>query len=377
MYVIVVVIAAYTAGCKRGDASCNEACSELYKPVYASGFRILGDTTRQSVVIESLNPWQGADGVVKRLWIERGGESAPEGFDGKVLHGTPRRVVVMSSSQVAMLDLLGEANSIVGISGRDYVYSPTLQARRDSIAEVGHEGALDYEALAGALPDLVMLYGVNSANPMEQKLDELGIPYIYIGDYLEQSPLAKAEWMVVIAEIMGKRQQGIELFTPISSRYEVFRAVGDSLRRANGAVKVMFNTPYGDSWFMPGSSSYAVRLIEDAGGEYIYKQADSIASRPIDMEEVYLLGTQANVWLHTGTFNTLRELRSVCGKMTDTPIMHSGRIYNNMHRQGLGGGSDYWESGVVHPELILRDLIKILHPSAFPADTLTYYNKVN
>ncbi|WP_295729892.1 ABC transporter substrate-binding protein [uncultured Muribaculum sp.] len=363
------------ASCVNTDKNRNTLfTAEIYKPSYAAGFRILGDSSHQSVIIESVNPWQGADGIVRRLFIERGDEKAPEGFDGKIINGDARRIVTMSSTQIAMLDAIGDGKRIYGISGLDYICSPTVRNRRDSIADIGFEGAVDYEELIGLSPDLVMLYGVNGPNPMEGKLDELDIPYIYIGDYLEESPLGKAEWVVAISEIAGHRKYGEKVFDEIPVRYNTLK---DSIAAtALDAPSVMVNIPYGDSWFMPSTRSYAIRLIEDAGGDYIYKDNTGNSSRPVDIEKAYMLTSEADMWINTGAARSLDEIRSACPKFTDTRCFRNGYVYNNNRRSNPAGGNDYYESGVMHPDLILRDLITIFHPGTFPVDSLVYYHRL-
>lgn len=90
-----------------------------------------------------------------------------------------------------MLDAVGAANTVVGVSGIEYISNPEIQARRDSIGDVGYEGNINYELLLSLDPDLVLLYGVSGESSMEGKLRELGIPFMYVGDYLEESPLGR------------------------------------------------------------------------------------------------------------------------------------------------------------------------------------------
>jgi iron complex transport system substrate-binding protein len=370
LFLFVVTACGGKQGASGGDASLS---TELYVPAYAEGFRILGDSAHESVIIESINPWQGADSVVRRLFIARGGESVPDGFDGEVLQGDAQRIVTMSSTQIAMLDAMGEVGRVAGVSVRDFICCPAISANSD-IVDVGYEGDIDYEKLLGINPDLVMLYGVNGPNPMESKLKELNIPFIYIGDYLEQSPLGKSEWIVAVAEAVGLREKGVAAFEPIPQRYNSLKAMVDTLRSPR--PKVMINAPYGDSWFMPSEQSYAIRLIRDAGGVYPYRSDDSNASRSIDLEQAYLLASQSDVWINTGDALSKRDLLQMCPKMGDTKPIVSSQLYNNNLRRSAKGGNDYWEGGIMHPDLILRDLIKIFHPEALQADTLVYYRRL-
>ena len=362
---------------RRGLWSKSVSLEDFDKPVYmleyASGFDIQGADSKQSVLLTVTNPWQGADGIAVQLFIARDGETAPEGFDGQVLEGDAERIVAMSSTHIAMLDAIGEVDRVVGVSGIDYISNPDIQARRDRIGDVGYEGNINYELLLSLDPDLVLLYGVNGASGMEPKLRELGIPFMYVGDYLEESPLGKAEWMVALSEVVGCRSEGEKVFAEIPVRYNALKQ--RVAENALDAPSVMLNMPYGDSWFMPSAGSYAVRLIEDAGGDYIYKKNTGNASTPVDMEEAYLLASAADLWLNVGMASTLGEVKAACPKFADTRCFRNGYVYNNNARTNAAGGNDYFESGVVHPELVLRDLIKIFHPELVEED-FVYYKRL-
>ena len=303
---LILLLALALAGCRNKSSNLTDFNRSVYTPGYASGFDVKGADGRQSVLLTVTNPWQGAEGVETALFIARDGETAPEGFGGQVLEGDAGRIVCMSSTHIAMLDAIGEAGRVVGVSGIDYISNPDIQARRDSIGDVGYEGNINYELLLSLDPDLVLLFGVNGASSAEGKLKETGIPFLYVGDYLEESPLGKAEWLVALSEVVGRRAEGEKVFVEIPVRYNALKQrVADN---ALDAPSVMLNTPYGDSWFMPSTGSYAVRLITDAGGDYIYKKNTGNASTSIDMEEAYLLASDADVWLNVGMANTLDEL---------------------------------------------------------------------
>ena len=370
---VVALCAIVVAACGRKSVSLEDFDKPVYMLEYASGFDIQGADSKQSVLLTVTNPWQGADGIAVQLFIARDGETAPEGFDGQVLEGDADRIVAMSSTHIAMLDAIGEVDRVVGVSGIDYISNPDIQARRDRIGDVGYEGNINYELLLSLDPDLVLLYGVNGASGMEPKLRELGIPFMYVGDYLEESPLGKAEWMVALSEVVGCRSEGEKVFAEIPVRYNALKQ--RVAENALDAPSVMLNMPYGDSWFMPSAGSYAVRLIEDAGGDYIYKKNTGNASTPVDMEEAYLLASAADLWLNVGMASTLGEVKAACPKFADTRCFRNGYVYNNNARTNAAGGNDYFESGVVHPELVLRDLVKIFHPELVE-EPFVYYKRL-
>ena len=367
---LLVLLAWALAGCREKAASVDCFTQLLYVPEYASGFDIKGAEGKESVLLTITNPWQGADSVTLQLLIARGGEPVPDGFTGQVLEGGAKRVVAMSSTHIAMLDAIGEAGRVVGVSGLDYIFNPNVRSRQDSIGDVGYEGNINYELLLSLAPDIVLLYGVNGANPMTGKLAELGIPYIYVGDYLEESPLGKAEWMVALAELAGRREAGKNVFSGIVTRYDrIKKMVAEKHLKA---PSVMLNTPYRDAWFMPSVKSYAVRLIADAGGNCVYQEDTGNASASIGMEEAYLLASEADLWLNVGTAGTLDELKTLCPKFTDVRCFKNGDVYNNNLRVTAAGGNDYYESAVVNPDLVLRDLVKIFHPELVEEDFVYY-----
>lgn len=220
---LILLLSLAFTGCHNKSSKINDFNLLLYAPEYASGFDIKGAGGKESVLITVRNPWQGADSVTTWLFIVRNGEEVPEGFAGQVLKGDAKRIVAMSSTHIAMLDAIGEVRCITGVSGIDYISNPDIQARRDSIGDVGYEGNINYELLLSLDPDLVLLYGVNGASAMESKLEELDIPFMYVGDYLEESPLGKAEWMVVLSEVTGKREKGEKAFAAIPVRYSALK----------------------------------------------------------------------------------------------------------------------------------------------------------
>lgn len=366
--------------CGTRTAALSDFDTPRYTPRYASGFEILGADGRASTLLKVRDPWQGAQEVETYLFIARDGEKAPEEFPGQVLDGRAARIVCMSSTHIALLDAVGATPTIVGVSGLDYVSNEYVAAHRDEIGDVGYEGNVDYELMVALDPDLVLLYGVNGASTLEPKLRELGIPYLYIGEYLEQSPLGKAEWLVAAAETVGLRSEGERRFRDIAERYETLaeQVRGHLAAEAPDIVcrpRVWLNTPYRDSWFIPAERSYQVRLIRDAGGDTFTAPGDGNASQPVDPETACLWAADADCWLHVGGCRSLSELRTRLPLFADIPAVAHGAVYDNDLRTNARGGNDYWESGVVHPDLVLRDLIRILHPELV-REEFVYYRKL-
>ena len=373
-HIAVLVVVTLLMACGNKEIALDT--EPLYTPRYAQGFSIERDKQSGDKYLVIKNPWQGAEGVAFYTKLDT---VAP-----------PKRIIAMSSSHSAMLEAVECANRIVGLSGCQFIYSPTLREAIDKgqICEVGYDSNFDFERIVSLNADLVLLYGVTGeAKGVTDKLDELAIPYIYIGDYLENSPLGKAEWVVALASLCGVEEQGKRLFAGVEERYNALR---NKKHCSAYRPRVMLNTPYRDTWFMPPHNSYMVQLIEDAGGEYILRRETkderremrderrenlSTTSQPISLEEALEYALQADFWLNLGQIASVEELRCVTPHFTNIDAVRFGRIYNNTKRTNESRGSDFWESGTVRPDIILADLVKILHYEA-PTDSLCYYKRL-
>lgn len=366
---------AICAGCSRNNAG-SAGGETLYVPGYASGFRI---DTLENGITELLvrDSWQGADtafGHALMILPADSKQKKPSGYTGQVITGPAQRIVAMSSTHVAMLDAIGCRDRIVAVSGKDYIFNRDVSENTE-IADVGNQDNADIETLVASKPDLVMLYGITSESRMQARLEELGIPYVYIGDYTEQTPVGKAEWLVALAHICGVRDAGAASFNKIPEAYDAVRnAVADA---GLPKTKVMFNTPYADSWVLPAAESYQLRLIADAGGEPVYEPSDGNTSTAISMEDAYLLTDKADVWLNLGLATKMSDVKTLAPKLMTTRPVRTGRVYNSNRRITRAGGSDYYESAVINPHIVLKDLAAILHPGLFGDYKPVYYRKLD
>ena len=367
------LVAAICAGCRNHPDTAYSPDHKFYSPQYAGGFEILGTKNKKSRIIRTKAAWQGADSTARDLLILRGEECIPEGFNGQVIDSAAHRIIAMSSSYIAALDIIGKVRSIVGVSGIDYISNTYIQNEQNNIIDVGNETNVDFEKLVTCSPDIVLLYGINSSSAMEERLRRLKIPYFYMGEYLENNPLGRAEWMVALAEITGNSQVGIDIFNRISHCYDSLKTlVSPEIQRP----KIMLNAPYGDNWFMSPTKSSMAALIRDAGGEYVYTENDSNKSVPIDKEAAWSLISNSDIWLNPGQVSSLQELISICPGIENTKCVKTGNVFNCDKRRTRRGGNDFWESGHFRPEVILSDLIKIFHPELSDSTDLYLYRRL-
>lgn len=175
------------SGCQTKTKSTSTFTKKVYTPEYATGFDIVGAENTESTIIHVRNPWQGAQDVEMSYFVARNGEQVPTDFNGVVIPAGAKRIVCMSSSYIAMLDALHQVDRVVGVSGINFISNPYINQHKETIKDMGAE--MNYELLVGLNPDLVLLYGIGDAqSTVTDKLKELNIPYMYVAEYLEESP---------------------------------------------------------------------------------------------------------------------------------------------------------------------------------------------
>jgi len=197
----------------------------------------------------------------------------PDSLDKKKIIRTPvERIVCLSTTHLAFLKILNETGSVAGISGIKYISNPEIRDRFEEgkIPDVGYGQNLNYELLVNQKPDLVMAYALGSeVTAYSQKLNELGIPVVIIAEYLEETPLGKAEWIKFVGHLFGKEQEAIEFFNNLEKKYLELKKLTSYL---SVKPKVMAGLPHKDTWWVPGGNSYLANLIADAGGQYLGKK---------------------------------------------------------------------------------------------------------
>jgi len=264
------------------------------------------------------------------------------------------RIICMSSSHVGFLEALGCDSVAVGVSGVGYLWGEKV---RESAAEVGYDAALDYETVLKLDPDLVLAYSVSaSVPPYVAKLRSLGVRVIIINEHLESHPLARAEYLRFIGALTGRLPQADSLFALIKESYL------STIVHVREPKKAILNIPYAGMWYVPGEDNYMSQLIRDAGGIVLGAQKGLSGSSVISLEEALALALQADVWLNPGSCRTKAQLYG----LNDLFKRFPSEIYNNNLRTVPSGGNDFWESGVVRPDLILSDLCNIFSGTDAP-----------
>jgi iron complex transport system substrate-binding protein len=328
--------------------------------------------------VKIIDPWQGAAGVTQIYNLVRRGSHLPSGMDTSNVIYTPiRKIICMSTTHLSMISALGEENSIAGMSGTNFVYSPSITGniRKGLVAEIGYEANLNKELILTISPDLIMIYGIGSeSSGYLGKVKELGLRVIINADYLETDPLGRAEWIKLFGALYDKEQMADSIFRAEADQYLKLKT--EIEHKIKDRPKVLLGLPFKDTWYISPGNSFISKLIADAGGDYLWMDTRSATSMPYGIENVYLRALKADFWLNIGTSSARGEISNVDQRLNDLPCFKKGNLFNNNNRTTPEGGNDFWESGCLYPHLILKDIASILHPEIFINSELVYYRKL-
>ena len=355
----------------------NPGISEMAEgiPQYARGFRI--EEVPGYKILHVINPWQGSRRVHLQYILTDDPSRVPDSLKQHPVIQVPvKRVICMSTTHVAMIDALGESDAIVGISGSDYISNPALRSKLETgeVRDVGADQTLNFELILTLRPDLVIAYGITAeVSGMVNRLEGLDIPVILNGDYLEDHPLGKTEWIRFLASFFTGNEKADSIFRFVASTYEQYK---DLIRDKRLKPSVMTGLPWKDTWYIPGGKSFAAAYIRDAGGTYLWEDLDSREAVPLDLEAIYARAASAELWINCGAAGTIAEIVETDKRLNRFQPASTGRVFNNNARINPAGGNDFWESGVMAPHLILADLISIFHPEVLPDHELVYYKRL-
>jgi len=359
--------------CKYPDNNSNPDISGLS---YAKGFECKEYATFKILSVK--NPWQKSQGEIFSYVLTHSPETVPDSLRKNSIIKTPvQRIIVFSSTHVGFIAALGKSRGIVGVSGKDFINDSTVRSSlgNKQCLDIGFAPNIDFESILLLRPDVVFLYGLDpSVISLVKRLEESGIKSVLVSEFLETHPLGKAEWIKFFATFFELEQAGDSLFDKVEVNYLDMK---NSVASINLKPAVMVGLPWKDTWYMSGGKSFAARFIEDAGGDYLWKENENTDFIPLDLESVFQKALQADFWINTGSAESKAAVYSVDQRFQHVPAFKNGMLFNNNKRVNVSGGNDFWESGAVRPDLVLSDLIKIFHPGLLSDTALFYYQKLD
>jgi len=317
-----------------------------------------------------------ATDTVQYLLIKRGG-AIPDGFpDAHIIETPVKSIIGMSSLHVALVDFAEADAVLTGLGSLKYASAPTVRKyiREGKIKEIGAEGNWNIEQILTMHPDVVMAVGYMNAKANNYKvLTDAGIPVMRNSEFLESTPLGRAEWVKLMGALVDKEELVNKKFDKVESEYNSMVKLA---AQATNKPHVITGMPIKGTWYVPEGNSYLTHFLQDAGATSKWADIKGIGSLPLSFEVVAPQALKADFWLNIGYVDSRQEVEGKDNRFADFKPFKNGNLYNHNKKTNDVGANDYWESGAVNPQLVLSDLIKILHPELLPGYQLLYYKQL-
>jgi iron complex transport system substrate-binding protein len=360
--------------CKENKKEIVELNSNAKSSVkYCSGLTIEehGDFS----IVRITNPWPNANKKFTYILKEKKGIVPDSLVQYPVINVPIKRIVVTSTTNIPFLEMLGVEKSLVGFPHTDYVSSTKTRKLIDAgfVKEIGENEKLNIEKLIELAPDLIVTFGVDNNNTAIENLQKSGLKVLIQGDWMEQTPLGKAEWIKLYGTLFKKEKEARAKFETIENDYK------KALELALNAKKnptVLYGSMYQDQWYVAKGSSWVAQFIKDAKANYLWTDSKGSGSLSLSFEKVLEKGKTAKFWITSGGFKTKAELLASNPHYAEFDSFKYNTIYSFDTKIGAKGGLLFYETSASRPDLVLKDYIKIFHPELVPNYTFTFAKKL-
>jgi iron complex transport system substrate-binding protein len=283
--------------------------------------------------------------------------------------------VATSTTHIPSLEMLGVENTLVGFPHTDYISSDKVRSRIEAgkVKELGNNHDLNTEVLLDLQPDVIIGYGIDNQNATLDNLQKSGLKLLLNGDWNEETPLGKAEWIKFFGALYGKQKQANEIFSKIEKDY-----LNTVKIAKNAKVKptVLAGDMFEDRWYLPKGTSWGSILLKEANGNYLWKETSGTGSLSLSFETVYFKAKDADFWITSGQFSTLSEMTNSNPHYAKFKAFKNKNVYSFSGKKGKTGGILYYELAPNRPDIVLKDIVKILHPELLPSYTPFFFEKL-
>jgi iron complex transport system substrate-binding protein len=371
----VLILLFVISSCNSPENTTNQALDEMGIS-YAKGFTVfVGEGFR---IIEVSQAFPGAKQTYRYLILDNISIEKPEGNFDAVITLPIETVIVTSTTHIPHLDLLGATEKLVGFPNLDLISSKKTRAhiQTGKVRDLGSGAQSNIEMMIDLEPDWVMISTLGEDLKNLDILKSAGIPAVINGEYVEQHPLGRAEWIKFTGALLGKSEEADRIFKRIEKDYLDAISITQDIEPAK-KPSVMAGVMYKDIWYAPGSDSWGTQLLNAAGGRYIFEDQSGTGSVQLSYEYVLDKAQDADYWLGASDFPNLKAMEAADKRYTHFDAFRKGQVYSYTSKKGPTGGIEYFELGYMRPDLILKDLIKILHPELLPDYSLYFYSRLN
>jgi iron complex transport system substrate-binding protein len=370
----ILVLLFLSFGCKQkreySDANNTSFKNEIE---YAKGFEVYKH--KGFTILKVTNPWPEAKTHFTYILKQKNG-IVPDSLEQYPVISVPiHSIIATSTTHIPSLEMLGVESSLAGFPSTDYISSEKTRKRVDSgkVREVGKNENLNTEVIIDMAPDLIVGFGLNSNNPSLENLQKSGLKVIFNGDWTEQSPLGKAEWIKFFGALYGLDSKANSIFSKIEKEYNTTLALA---KKATKKPTALSGAMFQDQWYVPQGESWASLFLKDAQANYLWADTKGTGGLSLPFEVVLEKAQKAEFWIAPGDFSSLKQMSDSNPHYSQFDSFKNKKVYSYALNKGAKGGILYFEVSPTRPDWVLKDLIKIFHPELLPNHKLFFFQKL-
>ncbi|MBW8361686.1 MAG: ABC transporter substrate-binding protein [Kaistella sp.] len=281
-----------------------------------------------------------------------------------------KKIMMLNASLIGYVSELKQEDKIIAVSSPEYIFSSKIHnlIRNGNIQNIGNEQKYDVEKIIALKPDAVFTNYIASFENTYDLIRKNGIRIIFLDEYLEQNPLEKSKYLLVFGKLLGASKAAAAKYAEIEKNYQSLKELALTSKKR---PVVLANEMYGNQWFLPGGKTTLAQFITDANATYINSENTDSKAVPMSFEEVFSKSRDAEYWVNVGNHKSKKELLQINPNYANMKVYNQGGIYGVSAKE-KGSSNDFFESGVVRADLVLKDYIKIFHPELLKDDELTF-----
>lgn len=372
--IILLLHILFAFGCKQKKevSNVNEPSSKN-KIQYAKGFEI--HKYDGYSIVKIINPWPEAKESFSYVLKQKNAIIPDSLMHFTIIPIPVKTIVVTSTTHIPSLEMLGVENSLVGFPDTDYISSEKTRKRIDTgqVREVGKNENLNTEVLIDMQPDVIVGFSLNNSNPTLDILQKSGLKVMLNGDWTEQTPLGKAEWIKFFGALYGLDSKANSIFSGIEKEYNATLALA---KKAAKKPTVLAGAMFQDQWYVPQGESWAALFLKDAHADYLWADTKGTGGLSLPFEVVLEKAQRAEFWIAPGDFSSLKQMSDSNPHYAQFDSFKNKKVYSYALNKGAKGGIIYFELSPSRPDWVLKDLIKIFHPELLPNHKLFFFQKL-
>ena len=359
--------------CKKSESSENINTSAQNSIQHAEGFSIEKHEGFSVVKVSNAHP----EAKEKYTYIlHKKGVQIPDSLQQFTSIEVPiKKVIVTSTTHVPALEALGVEETLIGFPTTNYISSKKTRALIDAgkVRDLGSNQGLNTEVILDIQPDVIVGFSIDGDLKTYKNLEKNGQKIVLNSDWTEKTPLGKAEWIKFFGALYDLDEKATNIFNSIEKEYNLALNLAKNTKKQ---PTIFAGAIYEDQWFLPQGDSWAAYFLKEANGNYLWRETKGTGSLALSFESVLDKAKDADFWIGPGQFTSIKEILNNNPNYIHFKAVATKKIYSFSTKRGKTGGVIYYELAQNRPDLVLKDIVKILHPEVLPNHELYFFEQL-